>query len=244
MILNKLAPLVAALACAGLASLAHAEGAAGTNEASFGWMHIQPTSSSSDPLVITSEGGQSTNIVQSGTGLKSGSANTLGLSFAHYFTDHISAQLFEGIPPKIDIKGGGSLEPYGKVGELQQWGLVAMGRYHFGEAADKFRPYVGAGVGYEWFRDAKLTNQQFITNSFGPGATTKLSVDSVWAPVVTVGADYAVAKGWTAGLQVLYLPLDLKSKTEAQTVQGPVTVEAPKVTVNPVVTYLNLAYHF
>jgi outer membrane protein len=232
------------VAAAALLTAAAAQAqSAGSTIVSTGWFHIAPQVKS-DPLRVTSMGGRPVNLERTGTGADVDAADTLGLSVTHFFTDNISGELVGGIPPKHDIVGTGTLERFGKLGEVRQWSPAVLVKYHFGAATDKFRPYVGLGVNYTWFRDAKITNDQFATATFGPGSRTTAKADSSWNPVLNVGATYAITDRWYAGLSVSYLPLKTTAKLDTTTATGVKVTSETKIKLRPIVTFLNIGYRF
>ncbi len=91
---------VMALACA---TAAHAQ-SAGTFYVTAGWFHFAPQSSS-DPLQVTSP----IHEPFPGSGASVNDADTFGMSLGYFITDHISAELEGGVPPKFDINGTGTL---------------------------------------------------------------------------------------------------------------------------------------
>ena len=171
--------IVTSLAC-------FAGGSVGDTDIGAGWMSIIPTSSQGDPLIITSLFGKPTYQPETGSSLKADTAQTLGLSIDHFLSNKVSVEVMGGVPPTIGITGTGTSAVYGQVGHVQQWGLVVTGRYHFGDSLDKFRPYLGLGASMDWFRKEQFSNTNY-SNSFGPGATTKLSVNQVHSAVVSAG---------------------------------------------------------
>lgn len=224
-----------------LAGAAQAQ-SAGSNIVSLGWFRVMPTGSA-DPLTLDSVNGVPFGQPQPGTGAKVESADTLGLAFTHFFTDNIAGEIVAGIPPKHDITGQGSFAQYGKLGSVRQWSPAVLVQYHFFDATTKLRPYVGIGVNYTWFTAAQVTNQAFVTGTYGPGASISASAKSSWNPVFNIGANYAITDKWFVGLSVSYLPLSTTATFTTQ--RGPVTIVShTKIKLDPVVTYLNVGYRF
>src|SRR5476651_1745594 len=83
--------------------------------------------------------------------------NTLGLAFTHFFTDNIALTLDGGIPPEFTLYGKGTLASFGEIGNAKQWSPALVAKYFFGDAQDKFRPFVGAGASYIWYSDVHLS---------------------------------------------------------------------------------------
>ena len=121
-----------------------------------------------------------------GTGLEADKVTTLGLMSNYYFTDNVSFEMKAGIPPKVDIKGQGTiyapfaavasplggiagnldlsnnikitdLEQSSKAAEARAWTPAFEFQYHFGKTGvNKFRPYLGVGMMYAYFNELKI----------------------------------------------------------------------------------------
>lgn len=118
-----------------------------------------------------------------GSGLEADDVDTLGIMANYHFTDHLSAELKAGIPPKVNIKGKGTiyaplsgkadtalgsiqlkqdipitnLEQNRQAATARAWLPAIELHYQFGQSGvNKFRPYIGAGVMYAYFNDIEL----------------------------------------------------------------------------------------
>lgn len=221
---------------------AHAQ-TAGTTVVSAGWFRVMPQSKS-EPLRTTNVGGVPVNLVSNGTGADVEDADTLGLAVSYFFTDNISGEVVAGVPPRHQLTGKGTLAQFGEIASVRQWSPAILAKYHFGSAKQRFRPYVGLGVNYTWFSDAKITNTAFSNATFGPGATSTAKAESSWNPVFNIGATYAVTDHWLVGLSISYLPLKTKATIQTRTATGvPITSET-SIKIRPVVTFLTVGYAF
>nr|WP_315598209.1 OmpW family outer membrane protein [uncultured Cupriavidus sp.] len=234
--------LVAGAAMA-LAGVAQAQ-SAGSNVVSLGWMRVMPQGHS-EFLTIDSIAGRPTGGLQrQNTGATIDSADTVGLTFAHFFTDNISAEFVLGVPPKHDVSGDRGYEKYGKLGEVRQWSPAVVAKWHFFDAKTKFRPYVGIGVNYTWFTGETVTNQSFVQGEFGPGSTMAASAKSSWNPVFNIGANYAVTDNWFVGLSVSYVPIATTANFTTTLANGAQVQSHTKIKIDPIVTFLNVGYRF
>jgi len=247
----KLKQLLAAAGVFACATAAHAQ-SAGSILLEGGWIHLSPQSSS-DPLVVNSLGGVPINQALANTGASVSNADTLGLSATYFVTDHIAPEFVFGIPPKFNLNGSGSLGPLGKLGTVRQWSPTLLLKYYFGEAEQKVRPYLGLGVTRVWFTDGTITNPNLGSTLAGQlglpaslvGATTVSSVKSSWAPVFNGGLTYAFNKHWSAGISISYIPLRTTAVLNtATTIPGVNAQSTAHITLNPIVTYLNVGYRF
>lgn len=233
----------AALAFTFAGSAAHAQ-SAGSFYVSTGWLHLSPQDSS-DSLFLYGVGGTPVNKSIPNTGAGINDADTLGLAAGYFVTDHISTELVMGIPPKFDITGKGQFEKFGVLGRAYQWSPAVLLRYHFNDANAKFRPYVGIGATYVWFTGAKITNGAFENGALG--GPTSAQTSNQWAPVFNAGFTYNFTDHWFAGLSISYIPVSVTATftTAKRTQVGTLTeTSKAKISLNPIVTYLNVGYRF
>ncbi|WP_153099249.1 OmpW/AlkL family protein [Paraburkholderia hayleyella] len=239
----KLKQTITGLAAFACVSTAHAQ-SAGSFYVTTGWFHMAPQDSS-EALRETSVGGSPVNITLPNTGASISDADTIGFTAGYFVTDHIATEIVLGVPPSFDLKGAGSFADYGKIGEAKQWSPTLLFKYYFNAAQAKFRPYLGLGVSRVWFTGERITNGAFQQNVLhGP---TTVTTNSSWAPVFNAGFTYAFDQHWFAGLSISYLPLKVTAKLNslANTPVGQLNVQSQtKITLNPIVTYLNLGYRF
>ncbi|WP_354685693.1 OmpW family outer membrane protein [Cupriavidus necator] len=234
--------LVSAVLIAAMGSSAHAQ-SAGDNVVSVGWAHIAPQTGS-DPVKVTSIGGVSMNSEVPGSSVGARSLETVGILAEHYFTDHIGVALLGGFPMRTQLEGRGTFGGYGVLGDARTWSPELLLRYHFGQPESRFRPFAGVGVSYTWFTNARVTNDAFITQRFGPGGSATAEASSSWSPVVQVGLDYRISKHWSVGALVGYMPSDTNVTLKGRTAQGVEVVSQTKVRLRPIITFLSVSYTF
>ena len=156
---------------------AHAQHA-GDNVAVLGWFHVMPQDSST-PLTTTSRRRRSIrrcvcrSFTSAGTGLSTKSADTFGLVFRHYFTDHIavttvaacrrcSKSMATARSSRRDRQARSASRTWRSqtnpiVKSVRQWSPALIFQYYFNAPTAKFRPFAGIGVSYNWFTDIKLS---------------------------------------------------------------------------------------
>lgn len=228
------------------ATAVHAQGA-GSNVFGVGWMHLAPQDSSK-PLTIVAPGAVAGPVPDTGSSLES--ADTLGLTYTRFLTDHVAAELVLGVPPRFKLNGEQALAPVGLLGSARQWSPAVVFKYFFGSADSVFRPFVGAGLSYIWYSDVRLTDgfqravSATVTRNTNPGLKTDAEVDSKWAPVLNAGAAYQIGRNWGALLSVSYLPV--KTRARLRTHGTPVgTIESQAdLKINPIVGMLAVTYRF
>ncbi|MGT2469160.1 hypothetical protein BZM27_20560 [Paraburkholderia steynii] len=273
----------AAVCAAALATLAMPNAyaqKAGDNLVSLGWFHVMPQDSSTPltthvaPVPINTPLRLPNSFTSAGTSLSTNSANTLGLVFSHFVTDHFAVTSVAGVPPKFELYGHGTIQPPGPAGALgkqdigdpavnpivksvRQWSPALIFQYYFGESTSKFRPFVGIGVSYNWFSDIQL-NENFVTQTqnnlgailaAGAGKTGKTTVEakasSSWQPVFNVGAMYNITDRWGVTASVTYIPLKTTSSTIIKAADGTeLAVSKAELKADPIITYLALSYKF
>ncbi|MCT9978478.1 OmpW family protein [Acinetobacter sp. I-MWF] len=121
-------------------------------------------------------------------GLEVEDVDTLGMMFTYNVTDNVAVQLIAGIPPKVDLKGKGTvyapfsatsqplqglvgdlylknnllitdLDSYNTAASARAWTPAIQAQYYFGKSGvNKFRPFVGAGLMYAYFNEIEINS--------------------------------------------------------------------------------------
>jgi outer membrane protein len=139
---------------------------------------------------------------------------------SYFFTKNIAAELVLTYPQSIQIDAGSN-----KLGTVKALPPSLLLQYHFTDFG-AFKPYVGAGLNYTIFSSR---------NNLGGGA---YSVDnSSLGAVGQVGMDYMFDKNWG-------LNLDLKYATMSTNVTTAAGANAGKLTLNPWMPAIGVAYKF
>lgn len=235
-------------------TVAHAETSDGKNFAiAAGWAHIMPQGEK--------QGVQSTSTVlpaltgfNSSAGFELEDTDTAEIKADYLVNDNVSLGLIVGVPPKLDIKGKGSLlggalnlDQFSKVGDVKVYSPVIVGKYHFGTVNSKFRPYAGAGMMYAHFSNFKLDPSVSSYLATYAGASIRnVKIDDAVAPVAFVGADYNINSNWFATASVSYVHLNTNASLDVMNNASNVTLVngKTKIEINPIVTYLGVGYRF
>jgi len=211
-----------------------------------GWLHFA-TRDSSSPLSFTAP----RPTVLPGSGATVGNADTLGLSVNYFIDSHWVVEGVFGVPPKFDLYGIGTLASIGQLGEAKQWSPTVVGKYYFGDAEAKLRPYLGVGVAYVRYSGVKLTSslQGALGARLGapPGATvTTAKLDNSFVPVFNAGIAWQFDRHWGASFSVSYLPLKTTAvlSTNAALTGLPLARSQATVKVHPVIPYLAVTYRY
>lgn len=122
--------------------------------------------------------------VPPGADAEVGNATTLLVSFERELTSHIGIELVLGWPPTIKAKGAGTVRFLGEVLSAKNIAPTLLVNYHFGDRAATWRPYVGLGINYTYFADAKTP--------YG----WDVNLSSSWGLAAQAGIDYTIDKQW------------------------------------------------
>ena len=167
--------------------------------------------------------------VPAGADAKVGDATTVILVYERLFGPNLGAELVMGIPPTIKTKASGSVEflnATGTVLEVENWAPTLLFNYHFFEPGATWRPYVGVGINYTKFKNAKSS------------IADDVEVGSSWGPAAQVGIDYWITKDISAFASFAYV------KVKSKVVASGSTVLTTTVDYRPTVYSAGVSYRF
>ena len=104
---------------------------------------------------------------------------TPSIQIGRYLTKNIALNATLGLPPTIDIFGGGTIGGVGKLGKVTYGPTAFTVQYHFTRSG-RIRPYVGAGLSY------------MIVFGSKDAAITNLKIGDDVAPAFEIGTDLMV----------------------------------------------------
>jgi len=210
-ILHKIAIALAATACAGAAS-------AQVNIVKLGVTEYTTHSQSNG---VTGIG------VPPGADAKTTDATTVILTYERMVTPNIGVELVLGLPPRIKANAAGSVAFLGDdVLSAKNVSPTLFVAYHFGDAGDTWRPYLGAGINYT----------RFVGIQSRLATDVKMSDSTGWA--VQAGIDYALTPEWGVFASVAAL------KVKTKVVASGATVLQTTIDFRPVVYSVGVAYRF
>jgi len=229
---------------AGLASSSALAQQAGAWQVGAGWLHFAPQDSS-EPLAFTSPVRREV----PGSGASVGSADTLGLNATYFIDGHWAAQVELGVPPKFKLSGDGTLGRLGEIGTARQYSPTLLAKYYFNDSNATFRPYLGVGGTYVFYRNVELSQslQGAIAGQIRvPAALARTSadLDSSFAPVFNVGMAYKLDKNWGLAFSLSYIPLKTKATLTTSVGGRDVATSETRLKLNPIVSYVGLTYTF
>ncbi|MGO4379133.1 OmpW family protein [Pseudoduganella sp. RAF19] len=155
---------------------------------------------------------------------------------AYMITDNISTELLLGAPLKHDLSGDGMIKGVGKLGTAEALPPTLMFQYRFMEPNAKFRPYVGLGITYAYFR--KETGSATLTAFIDPGAGKPVTfeMDSKWAGNAQIGGTYRINEHWFGDVSVI--------KTKLKTTAHFSTGQSITAKLDPIAVTLAIGYKF
>jgi outer membrane protein len=159
-------------------------------------------------------------------------APIVGISYM--ITDNISTELKLGAPYRHDLIGKGTINGVGKIGDVQSFPPTLYAQYRFLSPASRFRPYVGLGLTYAYFRDAEASPT--LVALLGP---TTVEVDAKFAATPQIGMTFAVNDKWfiESNLSKTYL----KTRT---TLNSSGTIRTIDTRLDPVAFSIGVGYKF
>jgi outer membrane protein len=148
----------------------------------------------------------------------------------------MSVDLPLALPFKHNISGDGAIAGAGKLGDVKVLPITLLGQWRFMEPNAKFRPYLGVGLTYAKFYDARATSTLSAITGGLPSNPTTLSIESKWAPTFQLGATLSLNERWFADVSYSYTLLKTRSSLS--------TGQTLDITLNPSAIGLGIGYKF
>jgi outer membrane protein len=151
---------------------------------------------------------------------------TVSVQIGRFLTKHVAVNATLGLPPTIDIYGGGSIGALPKLGKIT-YGPTAFTLQYHPTREGRIRPYVGAGVSY------------MISFATKDGAFQNLKVGDDLAPAFEAGTDIMVSNNMGLFLDVkkAFLRPSTSGTFQGAAVEG-------KTALDPWVFSSGVAVHF
>lgn len=162
-----------------------------------------------------------------GADATTGDATTLIFVYERLLTPHIGVELVFGIPPRLKANAAGSVAFLGDdILSAKNVAPTVIANYHFGNAGDTLRPYLGVGVNYTRFTG--------IRSSLAP----KVEMSDSVGLVVQAGANYMLLREW--GLFASIAKVQVKTDLVATAS----TVLTTTIDFRPITYSFGVAYRF
>jgi outer membrane protein len=123
-------------------------------------------------------------------------------SLGYMFNDHISAEFFIGWRYRHELTGDGSIKGTGKLGTADAYPPTVFAQYRFCDPKSAFRPYVGLGLSYAYFRRETGSGALTAITNTGSSTPTTFTLDNKFALTPQLGATYAFNDKWFGDLAV------------------------------------------
>lgn len=198
--INKLLLISAALTALTASTAAQAQ-VAGSWLVRAGGTMLRPNVTSGD---LTTPSLPSTQI-----GVSNASQLSGGISYM--LTDNVAVDLPVALPFSHDITGANAIGGVGKIGSVKALPATLTLQWRAMEANSLIRPYVGLGVTYAKFFEARGTSTLTAITGGTPNKPTTIEVESKWIPTVQLGLTYALDKKWFLDAHMTYSPLSTRT---------------------------------
>ena len=146
-----------------------------------------------------------------------GSATTVVFTYEREVLPRIGVELVLGVPPTIKARGAGSVAFLGEVLSARNMAPTVLVNYHFGDAGDRLRPYVGLGLNYTKFVGKKSPYPWtlHLSDSLGVAAQVGVdySIDKQWGMFASVAAVKVKSDLVAVGATVLQTTIDFRPVT-------------------------------
>lgn len=157
--------------------------------------------------------------VPAGADAEVNSANTALLTIERAISPTLGVELVLGLPPKITAYGSGTVRFLGEVLSARNVAPTVLLNYHFGEPGSALRPYVGLGINYTHFAEARTPYGWDVSLSDSWGWAAQVGVDyslnKQWGLFASVGAAKVKSDLVAIGASVLRTTIDFKPITYA-----------------------------
>ncbi|MBG2913032.1 outer membrane protein OmpW [Proteus terrae] len=128
----------------------------------------------------------------------------LGLTFGYMITDNIGVELLAATPFEHKV----SLSGVGEIASVKHLPPTLMAQYYFGNAEDKLRPYLGAGLNFTTFFDEKFNNHAAVEAN----GLNSLDLKNSWGFAAQAGLDYNLDKNWMLNASVWWMNIETDVK--------------------------------
>jgi outer membrane protein len=172
-------------------------------------------------------------------GVKVGDASTLAFGVVYKFTPNWSVEAAVGIPPEHSGYGTDFIEPFGQISTVKQVAPTLFLNYHFVDLFAGISPFVGVGLNYTRFTDAKST----ASGNAASGGPTSIDLSDSWGVALHVGLSYQIDRNWSIVGAIAYADVssDLTATTATNT--GNI-VRTTTIDFRPIVYTLAVGYAF
>ena len=153
-------------------------------------------------------------------------STTLGFTFVYMMSNNLGIEVLAALPFEHDITAGGT-----KIASTKELPPTVSIQYYF-NPAEKFRPYVGAGLNYTIFFNDNV-NSDVAT---ALGINSDLELDNSFGLAVQAGFDYDLNEKWFLNADVRYINIETTATNS--------DIGSADVDINPTVISVGVGYKF
>ena len=144
----------------------------------------------------------------------------------YFFTPNLAVEAIAAVTRHHIVAKGTSIGDV-DLGHVTLLPPTVTAQYHF-MPDSAFSPYLGAGVNYTVFFDAKTADGS---------AATKIHYENTFNPAIQAGVDYHIAGNWYANFDIKHVFLATKAKINGGSING-------YVNLDPTIVGLGFGYKF
>ena len=145
---------------------------------------------------------------------------TLGFTIGYMLTSNFAIELLGVTPANHDLRGKGSIDSLGKIGDVDVFPPTLSLQYHFTDLG-RLHPYIGAGINYTHFPDESVSSS--LESALG--GSTSLDVDDSWGLAVQAGIDYSMGDKWFLNTAIWYADIDADATLKTGSVKRDVDID-------------------
>jgi outer membrane protein len=166
-------------------------------------------------------------------------AKTVVFGYEYRFTPQWGLEAALGIPPEHKTYGRDFIEAFGHISSVKQVAPTVFVNYHFNDVLPKFSPFVGLGINYTKFTDARSTP----SGNAASGGPTRIKLSDSWGLAGHVGFSYELAPQWSLVGTIATAKVKSDVTATTTTTTGDI-VRTTTIDFRPVVYTLSVGYSF
>jgi len=129
-----------------------------------------------------------------GDGLRVEGDTAASVSASWFANDHVAIELW-GVVGSDKLSHSVRRDGVGRIGNVKQQPVALSGQWHFGDAADVFRPFVGIG-----YYESNFTRENL-------GGDLHVGLQTAKGAIGTAGIDFNISPTWFVRVDARYLQM-------------------------------------
>ncbi|WP_454743610.1 OmpW/AlkL family protein [Cupriavidus necator] len=166
--------------------------------------------------------------------------DVLAISYERRLSRNWAVQLQAGVPPTLTAVGAGTAQSVGTVATARIWFPTVLALYTFTDVP-VIRPYLGVGVTYTFFTDAKSSSAYTAALQ---GTSSSIHLQNSWSPYARIGFEFPLDKHWV--INVEYSRFRMKTAATIVTQTSGIGAISRRIDIKgyPQIFGLTLGYRF